>query len=318
MVVSGLAGWAAGTFDAGAAAGLVTGLKCGLVWLYRELYSTKRGRARGAVPAGAKGGRGSRPEHRMCPAGKTAIGSTLMRIALFAPCFVDQLYPGVAMAALRVLERLGIAVDVPTGAACCGQPAANAGFEERSLGAISRFVETFDPYDRVVMLSGSCALHVRHHATDRVASKAVEFTGFLHDDVGIEHIATIGRRVDRRIAVHIGCHALRGLGLATPTEILTPQPDKVRAVLGAIDGVSFADLARPDECCGFGGTFAVGEPAVSAKMGRDRLRDYSSHHADVVVSTDPSCMMHLAGLARGDGNMMPVMHVAELLALAIA
>jgi L-lactate dehydrogenase complex protein LldE len=241
-----------------------------------------------------------------------------MRIALFVPCFVDQLYPGVAIAALRVLERLGVAVDVPSGAACCGQPAANAGFEDNSRGAIDRFVETFEPYDRIVMLSGSCALHVRRHATGGVASKAVEFTGFLHDDVGVERIAKLGRRMNRRVAVHIGCHGLRGLGLAKPTEVQTPQPDKVRAVLGAIDGVSFADLARPDECCGFGGTFAIGEAAVSAKMGRDRLRDYSLHRAEAVVSTDPSCMMHLAGLARAEGNAMPFMHVAELLALAFA
>jgi L-lactate dehydrogenase complex protein LldE len=241
-----------------------------------------------------------------------------MRVALFAPCFVDQLSPGVAIAALRVLERLGVAVDVPGGAACCGQPAANAGFEDDSRGATDRFVETFDRYDRIVMLSGSCTLHVRNHAPGGVASTAVEFTGFLHDDVGVENIANVGRRVDRRVAVHIGCHGLRGLGLAKPTEVLTPQPDKVRAVLGAIDGVSFADVARPDECCGFGGTFAIGEAAVSAKMGRDRLRDYALHHAEAIVSTDPSCMLHLAGLARAEGNPLPVMHVAELLALALA
>ena len=114
--------------------------------------------------------------------------------------------------------------------------------------------------------------------------------------------------------MHIGCHALRGLALASPTELRVARFNKVRALLEMVQGLTFAELARPDECCGFGGSFSVAEPAVSARMGRDRLRDVRRGNADIVVSTDVSCLMHLDGLARHDGVRLPMFHVAEVLA----
>jgi L-lactate dehydrogenase complex protein LldE len=237
-----------------------------------------------------------------------------MKVALFAPCFIDQLYPHVAIAALQVLERLGVAVAVPEGAVCCGQPAANAGLEHDGDGALARFVATFAPYDRVIVLSGSCAMHVRQHATADVAGKTTEFCTFLHDDIGLDAVAALGASYPQRVGVHIGCHALRGLGVARPSEIRAAPFDKVRALLGTVRGLTIANLARADECCGFGGTFAVAEAAVSAKMGRDRLRDYERGGATAIVSTDMSCMMHLGGLARRAGATLPMLHVAEVLA----
>jgi L-lactate dehydrogenase complex protein LldE len=241
-------------------------------------------------------------------------------VALFAPCYVDQLYPQVAIAALQVLEQLGVDVDVPFGAACCGQPPSNAGFATLGDKALGTFVKTFADYDRIVVLSGSCALHVRAHASHfgvtgaHVSAHTMEFCSYLHDVIGVERVATLGATFPRRVAVHTGCHGLRGLGLASPSELRIGRYDKVRALLGTVNGLSFATLARPDECCGFGGSFAVGEPAVSVKMGRDRLQDYASDSADAVVSTDVSCLMHLQGLARRDGVALPMMHVAQILA----
>ena len=107
---------------------------------------------------------------------------------------------------------------------------------------------------------------------------------------------------------------MRGLGLASPSELRVERYDKVRALLGGVSGLTLAALSRPDECCGFGGSFAVGEPAVSAKMGRDRLQDYESDSAEAVVSTDVSCLMHLQGLARRQGMALPMLHVAQVLA----
>ena len=242
-----------------------------------------------------------------------------MRIALFAPCFVDQLYPRVAIATLRLLERLGVQVEVPDGAICCGQPPANAGFAHDADAAMDRFIRVFAPYHRVIVISGSCALHTRKHGASRgavgarVADAVVELSGFLHDDVGVERIRALGARSAQRVAVHIGCHGLRGLRLATPSELRLPQLDKVRAVVGAVAGASFVELERPDECCGFGGTFSVDEAAVSTRMGADRLRDYSRGKADVVVSTDVSCMMHLSGVSRARGGVVPFLHIAEFL-----
>jgi L-lactate dehydrogenase complex protein LldE len=243
-----------------------------------------------------------------------------MKVALFVPCYVDQLYPHVAIAALQVLERLGVEVVVPDGAPCCGQPPSNAGFEHDGDRALGRFVETYAPYERVVVLSGSCAVHVTAHAASlgaegaRVAERTTELCAFLHDDVGVEAVRALGAEWRRRVAVHVGCHALRGMGLARPTELQVAPFDKVRALLATVRGLELAELARPDECCGFGGTFAVTEPAISAKMGRDRLRDYTGHGADAVVSTDVSCLMHLNGLARRGGVGLPMLHVAEVLA----
>jgi L-lactate dehydrogenase complex protein LldE len=132
--------------------------------------------------------------------------------------------------------------------------------------------------------------------------------------VGVARVSTLNAKRDARAAVHIGCHALRGLGLASPSELHTDRFDKVRALLKTVQGLTFADLSRADECCGFGGSFSVTEPDVSARMGRDRLRDYRHADADIVVSTDVSCLMHLGGLSVRDGQRLPMMHVAEVLA----
>ena len=250
-----------------------------------------------------------------------------MSAALFVPCYIDQFYPQVAIAALTVLERLGVQVDVPEGAACCGQPSANAGFAREGHSTIERFVDVYAGYERIIVLSGSCAVHVRLHAgevvahgghTDgagaRVAERTTEFCSYLHDELGVDWLAGLGASYDGRVAVHLGCHGLRGLGLAKPSELQIRPFDKVRALLATVRGLEIAELARPDECCGFGGTFAVGEPAVSAKMGRDRLRDFTAHGAQAVVSTDMSCLMHLDGLARREGLGLPMYHVAEVLA----
>jgi L-lactate dehydrogenase complex protein LldE len=241
-------------------------------------------------------------------------------IALFVPCYVDQFYPSVAIAALEVLERLGVDVAVPDGAVCCGQPPANAGFEHSAEPTLARFVETYAEFDRVVVLSGSCAVHVRAHAGSLgaagagVAERTTELCAFLHDEVGVDRVASLGAEFPRRVGVHVGCHALRGMGLARPSEIRAPAFDKVRALLSTVRGLSFAEASRVDECCGFGGTFAVAEPDLSAKMGRDRIRDWSGAGAEAIVSTDVSCLMHLGGLARRAGAGVPMMHVAEVLA----
>ncbi len=248
-------------------------------------------------------------------------GATAGRVALFVPCYVDQLRPAAAAAAVDVLERLGFEVAVPEGAACCGQPAANAGFERDGAAALGRVARAFAGADRVVVLSGSCAAHVRAHAAAaadpagaRLAAGAVEFAAFLHDEVGVAAVAALGAEFPRRVGVHLGCHALRGLGLARASELQVPPFDKVRALLATVRGLAVAEAARPDECCGFGGTFAVAEPALSAKMGRDRLRAYAAGGAEALVSTDVSCLLHLDGLARRAGWALPTLHVAEVLA----
>ncbi len=146
---------------------------------------------------------------------------------------------------------------------------------------------------------------------DHLRRSTFELCEFLVD---VLKLGSIGGRFPHKVGLHQSCHGLRELRLASGSERRVPGFDKVRSLLQHLDGIELVELQRPDECCGFGGTFSVSEPAVSAKMGRDRLRDFTSSDADVVVSTDSSCLMHLAGLAHRAGLALPMLHIAEVLA----
>jgi L-lactate dehydrogenase complex protein LldE len=138
----------------------------------------------------------------------------------------------------------------------------------------------------------------------------MELCEFLTD---VLQVNDLGASFPHRVGLHAACHGLRMLGLAKPSELQGPSFDHVRQVLERVEGLELVDLARPDECCGFGGTFAVSEEAISVKMGRDRIQDHVTHGAEVIASTDMSCLMHLDGLIRRQQLPVRVMHVAEIL-----
>lgn len=246
-----------------------------------------------------------------------------MKVALFVPCYIDQFYPGVAIATLELLEKLGCTVAYPLDQACCGQPLANAGFERDAHRAMHAFVRSFESYDYVVAPSGSCVLHVREHydalpqsdAVRRVRAGTYELCQFLSEILQVKEIEAA---FPRRVGLHSGCHSLRGLRLGRASELNVPDYDHVRSLLERVRGLELVELSRPDECCGFGGTFAVAEEAVSVRMGRDRLADHLAHGAEVITSADMSCLMHLEGLARRQQLPVAVMHVAEILNGAVA
>jgi len=241
-----------------------------------------------------------------------------MKVALFVPCYVEQFYPQVAIATLQLLERAGCEVDYPADQTCCGQPVANAGHAAAGHGAVQNFVRCFAPYDYVVAPSGSCVAHVRDHydtveqteAVRRVRARTLELCQFLTDVLGA---SDLGASFPHRVGLHHGCHGLRMLGLARPSEIQAPHFDHVRSLLARVAGLELVELDRPDECCGFGGTFAVTEEAVSVKMGLDRVADHLQHGAEFITSTDMSCLMHLDGLVRRQQLPLRVLHVAEIL-----
>ena len=240
------------------------------------------------------------------------------RVALFVPCYVDQFYPQVARATLELLERHGATVEFPDAQTCCGQPMANAGCERDALAAARHFVDVFGDFDHVVAPSGSCVHFVRHHydmldqttAVSRVRNHVWELCQFLVEVLGIDDP---GVTFPHRVGVHIGCHAQRGLGLATTSEITGTSTGVMRTLLERVRGIELVDLDRVDECCGFGGTFAVTEAAVSVRMGLDRVRDHERHGAEVITSGDMSCLMHLEGIIRRQRLPIRVMHVAEIL-----
>jgi L-lactate dehydrogenase complex protein LldE len=243
-----------------------------------------------------------------------------MRVGLFIPCYVDQLYPDVGLAALEVLENLGVDVVYPEDQTCCGQPMANSGCSEDARTLAHRFLRVFRGFGAVVCPSGSCVSMVRHHYEPFLAGESgfpelrentFELCEFITDVLGVERIEG---RFARRVGLHQSCHGLRMLGLGGPSELMAKRHDKARQLLSSIDGLELVSLSRPDECCGFGGTFAVNEPEVSAMMGLDRIADHERAGAEVVTATDMSCLMHLEGLLRRRNKALQVLHVAQIFA----
>ncbi len=246
-----------------------------------------------------------------------------MRVALFIPCYVDQLYPQVGLATVRVLERLGVEVVYPEEQTCCGQPMANAGFTADAVPLARRYVEIFRGFDHVVCPSGSCTSMVRNHydaivpglpGLDAVKRSTFELCEFLHDIVK----APVRGRYPHRVGLHQSCHGLRELRLGSASERMEARYSKVASLLSSLEGIELVALQRADECCGFGGTFAVVEEAVSCGMGRDRIADHVKAGAEVVTGTDVSCLMHMDGLARRAKQPLQFRHVAEVLSEAMA
>jgi L-lactate dehydrogenase complex protein LldE len=243
-----------------------------------------------------------------------------MKVALLVPCYIDQLYPHVGTATVEVLERYGVEVDFPVEQTCCGQPLLNFGCSAEARPLAARAVAIFAGYEHVVCPSASCTAMVRHQyerllgvdsAARDLASRTFELCEFLNDVLGVERIEG---RFPHRVGLHQGCHGLRELRLGGASERPDEPPSKVRGLLASLDGIQLVGLQRSDECCGFGGTFAVTEEAVSCMMGRDRLHDHEEAGAEIITSTDMSCLMHLDGLLRREKRPLRVMHIAEILA----
>jgi L-lactate dehydrogenase complex protein LldE len=243
-----------------------------------------------------------------------------MRVGLFIPCYVDQFYPDVGLATLEILEKQGLTVEFPDAQTCCGQPMSNTGCVAAAVPLAERFVEIFADYDYVVCPSGSCTSMVRHHYKEMLAGNAgyekvkkssFELCEFLHDVLGLTQW---DGEFPYRVGLHQSCHGLRELRLDGCSEEMRERPSKVRGFLQSLRGIELTKLSRADECCGFGGTFAVAQEAVSVMMGDDRLADHLQAGTSVLTATDMSCLMHLEGLIRRQKLPIAVMHIAEILA----
>ena len=242
-----------------------------------------------------------------------------MRVGLFVPCYVDAFEPEVGIATLELLERVGCTVEYPFDQTCCGQPMANTGCHAEAAATEALFVKNFSDFDYVVAPSGSCVHQVREHLTaipqtdavKKVRASTYELVEFLHDVLKID--ALPWAEFPHKVAYHGNCNALRGIHHARPSEIVKPYFSKPLDLLRMVKGVELVDLARPDECCGFGGTFSVFEPAVSAKMGYDKVADQNRAGAEYVVSADSSCLMHQKGCAERLGLPLRYIHIAQVL-----
>ncbi len=243
-----------------------------------------------------------------------------MQVGLFIPCYIDQLYPQVGLATVKLLERHGVTVQFPEAQTCCGQPLVNIGCVDDARPVAEKFLNVFRDYEYVVCPSGSCVAMVRCHYEellhgradyDRLKSRTYELCEFLTDVLGVKQVPG---RFPHRVGLHQSCHGLRELRLAKSSELVGPANSKVRTLLESIEGIQLSELSRPDECCGFGGTFSVTEEAVSCLMGLDRIACHEQAGTEVLTAVDMSCLMHLAGLIRRQNKPLRVMHVAEILA----
>ncbi|MFD7325956.1 (Fe-S)-binding protein [Streptomyces sp. NPDC059875] len=243
-----------------------------------------------------------------------------MRVALFLTCVNDTLYPDTGRAVVRLLSRLGVEVDFPMGQTCCGQPHYNTGYRHEAEPLARRFAEVFGGYDAIVTPSGSCGAMVRElyprmgerarsegrgdslaAALAPVVPKTYELTEFLVDVLGV---TDVGAYYPHKVTYHPSCHGLRSLRLA----------DRPYRLLTAVKGLELVELPGAEECCGFGGTFAVKNADVSAAMGADKVRSAVSTGADVLCAGDNSCLMHIGGtMSRLKAGVRPV-HIAEILA----
>ena len=236
------------------------------------------------------------------------------RVALFVTCLVDLFRPSVGFAAISLLEQAGCAVEVPPNQTCCGQPAFNAG-DRATTEAIARtIVETFEAYDYVVVPSGSCGGMLAKHLPElfehepemrtratALASRCHELVSFLVDVRGMKSVTSTFKG---RLTYHDGCSGLREMKIKE-------QP---RQLLLSIDGVDLVEMREPETCCGFGGTFCVKYPAVSAKMVENKAADIAASDADTVSAGDVGCLMNMAGRLKREGSTIKAYHIAEILA----
>lgn len=239
-----------------------------------------------------------------------------MRVALMVTCINDALYPGTGQAVVRLLRRLGVDVEFPMAQTCCAQPMVNTGYLDEAVPVVRTFVDAFSGYDAIVTPSGSCAGSARHQhglvarrsgdaglerAVAEVSPRVYELSEFLVDVVGV---TDVGAYFPHTVTYHPTCHSLRMLGVG----------DRPRALLEAVRGLTLIDLPGADQCCGFGGTFAVKNADTSLAMGSDKVRHVQDTGAEVLVAGDNSCLTHIGGLLTRQRAGVRTVHLAEILA----
>ena len=229
-----------------------------------------------------------------------------MAHGLFITCLADTLAPAVGRATVKVLERAGVEVEFPREQTCCGQMHFNAGHVDVAKTLARRFVEVFDPYEAIVTPSGSCAAHVRTHVPalvpdDRgVPGRTRELSELLVERGPVD----LGSSFRGSVTYHPTCHSLRLLRVG----------DGPLSLLRSVAGVEVVELPDAEECCGFGGTFAVKNAEVSSAMLDAKLDSIVASGADAVCACDASCLMHIGGGLRRRGSQVRPVHLAEVLA----
>jgi L-lactate dehydrogenase complex protein LldE len=239
-------------------------------------------------------------------------------VALFISCLTDQFYPHVGIAVTKILQHFGCTVSFPADQTCCGQPFFNNGFHDDAGKLARRMVEVFEPYEYIITPSGSCCAMVREHFPQllndnpawqlgmrKVSAKTYEFIEFLSNVLKVD-LTRLSLPDRQSITYHYTCH-LRGIGI---------KDDAVR-LLRQMKNVDFKPLEKTDQCCGFGGTFAVKYPAISGAIVEDKVNCIAATEAQTLICNDAGCTMNIAGMCHRKGMDVQVKHQAELIADAL-
>lgn len=246
-----------------------------------------------------------------------------MKVGLFIPCYINSVFPQVGVASYKLLKSLGVEVDYPLNQTCCGQPMANAGFEHESVELAKHFDELFKDYDYIVGPSASCVAFVRDHygkllagETHRCASEGriYDICEFIHDQIRPTELKA---SFPHKVSIQNSCHGVRLLHLSSPSEMNIPYYNKLRDLLSLVKDIEIVEPERPDECCGFGGMFAVEEREVSGRMGRDKVQRHIDTGAEYIVGADSSCLMHQNGIISRDHLPIKTIHIVEILAAGL-
>jgi L-lactate dehydrogenase complex protein LldE len=223
-----------------------------------------------------------------------------VRIALFITCFNDTLFPGTGRAVVEVLERLGHEVAFPEEQTCCGQMHGNSGYADEGKGLAARVERVFAGAEIIVSPSASCAAYLREHAPG-LDDRLFELSELLVDVLGVEDVGAV---FPHRVTYHPTCHSARLLHVG----------ERPLRLLRAVRGIDLVELGDREECCGFGGTFAVKNADTSMAMLSDKLRHVLDTRAEVCVAADNSCLMHIGGALRRQRAGVRTLHLAEVLA----
>ena len=246
-----------------------------------------------------------------------------MKVGLFIPCYVNAIYPEIGIACYKLLDYLGVEVDYPVNQTCCGQPMANAGFEDEAIPLAKSFEKEFAEYEFVVVPSGSCGSFVKLNyprllskegRESHTSGKVYDFCEFLHDILKVDKLPA---KFPHKVSVHNSCHGVRELHLSSASELNIPRYSKVKDLLSLVEGIEVMEPGKLDECCGFGGMFAVEEQAVSVCMGQDKIKNHMAAGAEYITGADSSCLMHMQGIVEREKLPVKFIHVVQILAAGL-
>lgn len=242
-----------------------------------------------------------------------------MKLGFFVPCYIDAIAPQAAISTFKLLQKLGLTPEFIESAACCGLPLKDMGYTHSACKVERSVASHLVGYDYIVMPSGICADQFRNHFDDipqtseieKIRNSAVDLVTFLHDVIKVDSLPWT--HFPHRVALHNGCHSLRYLSEARPSELMIPDFSKTERLLNLVKGIEVGYATRRDECCGFGGTYAIWDKSCSGQQGLDKVNDYANNGYKYVTSQDMSCLLHQSGVARKFGLDIKFYYIAEIL-----